>query len=234
MSNPHLSLHIPPESRITHATQRKRNGRHLKRPPHSQTSILSNLHLLLRVPSFSRWPLRLHFFAPDVHQAWVRWCSIANEPLRDTVEVVTDFVLSADPGPEAGAADAPAPLGGIHSLPLDYAPMRSYVTKTNSIVSFEREGDCVVCGQHLPPGEGLYAVCPNDECEGVGHVTCWSKHLLGGEEGDHVLPVSGKCPSCDGRVDWGGMMRELSLRMRGQKEVEKLLRKPRRRDQTTQ
>jgi structure-specific endonuclease subunit SLX1 len=189
------------------------------------TSILSNLHLLLRVPSFSRWPLKLHFFAPDAHQAWVKWCSTANEPLRGTLEVVTDFVPRPDAEIGAVAPDPPNLPSGIHRLPLDYTPMKNYVAKTNTIVAFEMEGDCVVCKEHLPTGEGFYAVCSNEGCEGVGHIACWSKHLLGEEGADHVLPVSGHCPSCHGPVDWGEMMREMSLRMRGQKEVEKLLRK---------
>ncbi|CRK28749.1 hypothetical protein BN1708_004732, partial [Verticillium longisporum] len=61
LTNPHLSLHIPSESRISRAAGVKKNG-HPKRPRPGITSIMSNLHLLLRVPSFERWPLKLHFF----------------------------------------------------------------------------------------------------------------------------------------------------------------------------
>ncbi|KAK8066906.1 hypothetical protein PG997_013653 [Apiospora hydei] len=235
LANPHLSLHIPSTARITVATQKKRNG-HPKRPPYSLTSVISNLHLLLRVPSFLRWPLKLHFFNRDVHKAWLKWCSTANEPLRESMPIVTDFepnaesrvvenLGSAAEGEEA--ATPPRPAWGIHALPLDYAPLREIVTKTESIFSFEREGSCVVCGEHLPTGEGVYAACTNTGCEGVGHVSCWSQHLLGPGATDEVLPISGHCPKCNGSLTWGEMMTEMTLRMHGRKEVEKLLKKPR-------
>ncbi|KAH6658258.1 GIY-YIG catalytic domain-containing protein [Truncatella angustata] len=234
LTNPHLSLHIPSESRITIATQKKRNG-HPKRPRHSLTSILSNLHLLLRVDSFSRWPLSLHFFAPDVYKAWNRWCSTASEPLRSSLEAFPDFaptIANVEGITDSGAAPAPAPWG-IHALPLDYAPLKDYVAKTNSIFTFEREGDCVVCKEAIGPGEGLHAACYNDGCEGVGHVTCWSQYFLAEEQADHILPVSGNCPECGGKLVWGDMMKEMTLRLRGPKEVEKLLKKPRKRKATS-
>lgn len=236
LTNPHLSLHIPSSSRITIATEKKRNG-HPKRPRHSLTSILSNVHLLLRVPSFARWPLKIHFFAPDVYQAWTKWSKTANGSLRDTINIVTDFApavgsIAQSVADKAQSTDSETPAllpWGIDSLALDYAPMKDYVAKTQSVFSFEREGDCIVCKENLPPGEGVYAACSNTGCEGVGHISCWSKHLLAGETGDDIIPISGKCPSCRGDVRWSDMMTELSLRLRGQKDIEKLLKKPRKR-----
>ncbi|KAI1842142.1 hypothetical protein JX266_011675 [Neoarthrinium moseri] len=233
LTNPHLSLHIPSTSRISVATQKKRNG-HPKRPRHSLTSILSNLHLLLRVPSFARWPLSLHFFSEDAHKAWAKWCSTANEPVRDTIAVFTDFeparetTVEAEAAAEAEPSEESGHAWGIHALPLDYTPLKEYVTKTNSIFTFERQGDCIVCGESMAPGEGLYATCSNVGCEGVGHVACWGQHLLG-NDGDEVIPIAGQCPECHGAVKWGDMMKETTLRMRGAKEVDKLLKKPRKR-----
>ncbi|KAK6064266.1 Structure-specific endonuclease subunit SLX1 [Seiridium cupressi] len=239
LTNPHLSLHIPSASRLTIATQKKRNG-HPKRPRHSLTSILSNLHLLLRVPSFSRWPLSLHFFAPDVYKAWNRWCSTASEPIRDNLEIFPDFGHSSTTTAttktskeHAHSLSGNSEPWGIHALPLDYAPLRDYVSKTNSIFTFEREGNCVVCDQAMLPNEGFYAACYNDGCEGVGHVTCWSEHFLGKEQAEHIIPVSGHCPKCDGNLVWGDMMKEMTLRMRDQKQVEKLLKKSRKREAAT-
>ncbi len=222
LANPHLTLHIPSDSRITISKQKKRSGRP-KRPPPTIKSILENLHLLLRVPSFARWPLRLHFFVPDVYHSWEEGCCTASEPIRDTIPVLTDFQ------PDHESASESTEPWGIHAIPLDYAPMKDYVAKTQSIFEFEREGACVLCKEHLPPGQGLYAVCPNAGCEGVGHILCWSRHLLGEENDKDILPISGQCPQCKGDVIWGDMMKEMSLRIRGPKEVEKLLKKPRRR-----
>jgi structure-specific endonuclease subunit SLX1 len=203
----------------------KKNG-HPRRPRQSLTGILSNLHLLLRVPSFARWPLQLHFYAGDVHKAWQDWCKGVSEPLRPSIRVLTDLVPGADSsqGVECGK-EAPR---GIHALPLDYAPMRQYVDKARSIFTFEREGACAVCDWEMPAGEGLYAVCSNDGCEAVGHLDCWGQHFLKeGQDGDAMLPIDGRCPKCLGEVSWRDMVTELTLRERGQKEVEKLLKKRR-------
>ncbi|KAI2465230.1 hypothetical protein F4781DRAFT_36233 [Annulohypoxylon bovei var. microspora] len=231
LTNPHTSLHIPSSSRISASAGRKRNG-HPKRPRHTLTSILSNVHLLLRVPSFARWPLNVHFFAPEVYEAWKKWCDAEDEPLRKTIPILTDFDSSRSNLKETEGShdenESEKPWG-VHALPLDYAPMKDYVTKTKSIYDFEREGDCVVCKGHLEPGEGLYATCSNTGCEGTGHVSCWSRHILGKEDDEDIIPISGHCPQCKGQVQWIDLMKEMSLRVRGAKEVEKLLKKPRRR-----
>lgn len=252
LNNPHLSLHISPEERLTVSTQRKRNGQP-RRPPHTISSVLSNLHLLLRVPSFARWPLTLCFFDREVHARWARYLvGEGVEPLPATLEVVTDFkpasVVDAearrdeaarrrmiedsdeDEEGEEDGEELDGPKWGVHALSLDYMPLAPYLEKGQSVVTFEREGNCVVCLQHLEHDKGIYAMCSNGECEGMGHVDCWSRHLLHqqGEHDDMVLPVEGRCPKCDGAVRWGDMMRELTLRMRGQKDVDKVLKKSRR------
>lgn len=251
LNNPHLSLHISPEDRLTVSTRRKRNGRP-RRPTHSIASVLSNLHLLLRVPSFARWPLKLHLFDRDVHALWVTYLAGTGVvPLRTTLEVVTDFKPASVAEAEArkkevvqqkalenvdeedAEGDGEVPEGtrwGIHALPLDYAPLAPYLEKGQNVTTFEREGNCVVCLQYLDHGKGLYAICSNGECEGAGHLDCWSRHLLHqqGENDGMVLPVEGRCPKCDGMVRWGDMMKELTLRARGQKEVDKVLKRSRR------
>jgi structure-specific endonuclease subunit SLX1 len=221
---------------------------------HSIKAILSNLHLLLRVASFARWPLTLRLFDREVHVQWTRYLgSDGVEPLRATLEVVTDFkpaaVLEAEAKKEGvtrqrllenredheesdheGEEEPEGLEWGIHALPLDYAPLAPYLEKGRNVTTFEREGRCVVCFQHLEHDKGLYAICPSGECEGMGHLDCWSRYLLHqqGEDDGTLLPVDGRCPKCSGAVKWGDMMRELTLRIRGQKEVEKVLKRSRR------
>lgn len=189
-------------------------------------SIISNIHLLLGVPSFARLPLKLHLFVPEMHRAWTKYLEDASEPLHRAIPVYTDFALSQN---ETGDSTSTEPLvpRGIHALPLDYAPMKSYVEKTRDLYFFEREGACVVCGESLPHDEGLYATCSNAGCEGTGHVACWGRHLLGDNVADDIIPISGQCPRCEGDVVWGDMIMEMSLRLRGQKEIDRLFKKPR-------
>lgn len=231
-------MHIPSGSRITISTQVKANGQPRK-PPKSLASVVSNLHLLLRVPSFARWPLKVHFFNAEVYAAWERWCSTSNEKLRSSLSVVTDFGSGSTPGgggeTEATASERgsgvegePQPWG-IHGLPLDYEPIKEYVAKGQDIFEFERQGRCVVCREELASGEGLHALCTNTGCDGVAHLSCWSRHFLSAGEAGSILPIDGQCPKCKGVVRWGDMMRELTLRVRGKKDVEKLLNHKRRR-----
>ncbi|KAI1640712.1 GIY-YIG catalytic domain-containing protein [Biscogniauxia mediterranea] len=227
INNPHRSLHIPHESRITVATQRHRNGR-LRRPPKMLTSIAANLHLLLRMPSFARLPLAVHFFDAKFHTVWEERVEASEEQLRPSIRVHTDF------GPSSPSEkDKP---WGIHALPLDYDPIKEYVRKAQSLHAVESEPSCLVCGKALLPGRGLYATCPNAECDGTGHVSCWSRNLLryinnDKTKDDEIIPVEGRCPKCRTVVNWGVMMKEMSLRVRGSKEVDKLLSKKTRKPQ---
>lgn len=223
LNNPHISMHIPPSSRLAISTRTKTNRRP-KRPPKNASSIVSNLHLLLRVPSFVRWPLKVHFFNQQVFAAWEKWCGSASESLRSSLGVVTDFG-----GEQDGNGELPAAPKGIDNLPLDYMPVKEQVAKGREIFESGRQGLCIFCQSEMQPQKGLYAVCTNGACDGVGHLSCWARHLLEKDEPDSILPIRGQCPKCMGEVHWGDMMKELTLRVRGEKEVEKLLKQRRRR-----
>lgn len=219
LTNPHVSLHIPTESRLKMVPSKKKKNGRPRRPLHSLKSVVSNLHLLTSVPSFARWPLNVHFFAEEAYKAWGRWLKSNDTPSRDGLEILTEF------GPPGGQLDSP---WGIHALPVDYTPLKSYVEKSHNVVAFEREGKCVHCKEDLESEQGLHPMCSTDGCEAMGHLDCWSKHALVGADEGTVLPDRCTCPSCGGEVRWGDMMKELSLRIRGPKEVEKLLKKKRR------
>lgn len=51
--------------------------------------------------------------------------------------------------------------------------------------------------------------------------------MLPSHDKESILPVEGRCPKCHGPLRWGDMMTELTLRLRGAKEVDKLLKKQR-------
>ncbi|KAN0099757.1 hypothetical protein V8E51_013532 [Hyaloscypha variabilis] len=226
--NPHVTLHIPPESRIQHATQKKRSGQ-AKRPRHSVTSLISNLHLLLRVPSFSRWPLQLRFFSQDVYKAWLKWCKTATEPTRDSITIIQDFPpsdLVSDNESGSPKRKKAKLTHGIAKLIVDYSNEKPHVEKGKNIVDFEREGSCAICHGELEHDAGIYTICPNKACESVSHLTCLSHHFLKDEE-DALIPVKGHCPNCKAEIRWVDVVKELSLRIRGQKEVEKLLKEKR-------
>ncbi|KAI9149500.1 Structure-specific endonuclease subunit SLX1 [Paramyrothecium foliicola] len=213
LTNPHLTLHIRPEARLSVSTQKKRNGMP-RRPAHSLKSIMSNIHLLTVAPSFARWPLSLHFFAQEAQTAWNRWTKSAEVVANPNLRILTDF----GPADDAGAIASPSTSWGIHALALDYEPMKQYVEKAHNVVSFEQEGKCVHCHEQLQSGQGLHPMCPNEGCVAMGHLDCWGNHALTGQAGGTLIPNECVCPSCGSAVRWADMMKELSLRVRGEKE----------------
>ncbi|PHH78183.1 hypothetical protein CDD82_3168 [Ophiocordyceps australis] len=212
LTHSHVSLHIPAESRQQIPPRSKKNIK----------AIVTNIGVLTGVSSFVRWPLNLHFFSPDAYAAWEDWRATPEDAHRPALTITTDFDAPAD----AKAASTAA--RGIYGLPLDYKPIQAYVEKAHEVVTFERQGNCVHCGQELLPDQGLYAMCSCHGCTAMGHLDCWSRHALSDDKADEVLPIRCSCPSCGGEIRWADMMKELSLRIRGQKEVSKLVAKKKR------
>jgi structure-specific endonuclease subunit SLX1 len=218
--NPHVTLHITPEQRIQHAKGRKKSGQP-KRPKHTVTSLLSNLHILLRAPYFARWPLELRFFSQDVHKTWTRGGSTAinSIPASATIPPPADLVLDSE---SKDIAKTQKLYHGISILTVDYSDQKHQVEKAKDIIDFEREGSCVICRKELDHEGGLHAICPKPECNSITHLTCLSKLFLK-EDDDIMIPIGGECPSCKADLRWVDIVKELTLRMRGQKEVENLL-----------
>ncbi|POS88312.1 hypothetical protein EPUL_000367 [Erysiphe pulchra] len=221
--NPHITLHIPAEHRIQPATSRKPSGR-LKRPIHSVGSLLSNLHLLLRVPSFCRWPLELRFFSKGVFDKWSKYCKNTFEQIPKHISILQDFSSAHMPSSKDVFCDTgQKPFYLIaKELVIDYSNQKSHVEKTKNIFDFEQEGSCIICKICLKQNEGIYTVCPNPTCNSVTHMTCLSKYFLDGNN-DLLIPIKGVCPACHTETRWIDFVKELSLRLRGQKEISNLL-----------
>lgn len=221
--NPHITLHIPAEHRIQPATSRKASGR-LKRPTHSVASLLSNLHLLLRVPSFCRWPLELHFFSKGVFDKWSKYCKTTLAQIPKHISILQDFSSVHTPSSKDVFCDTgQKPFYLIaKDLVIDYSNQKSYVEKAKNIFDFEQEGSCTLCKKSLKQNEGIYTVCPNLACNSVTHMTCLSRHFLNGND-DLLIPIKGICPACHSETRWIDFAKELSLRLRGQKEIANLL-----------
>ncbi|KAF4494833.1 Structure-specific endonuclease subunit SLX1 [Fusarium agapanthi] len=156
-------------------------------------------------------------------KAWDNWLKVKETTPREGIKITEDY----EPDEGSNGTKSVEPWG-IHALPLDYAPIKPYVEKAHNVVKFEREGNCVHCHEALESGKGFQPMCPHDGCEAMGHLDCWSKHALKGEPKEMLLPLSCTCPSCGGKINWSDMMKELTLRVRGPKEVAKLLKKKRR------
>ncbi|KAL5378969.1 Slx4p interacting protein [Paraphaeosphaeria sporulosa] len=234
--NTHATRHIDRDVRDARveALQKKTKATpsRRRRPPMSLEARLKNLHFLLGVRSFSRWPLHVRFFAPDIFTTWERHTAKMASKLRASITI------------QLTPADSPAPIADpstgdmtvfkipdvIQAIPVAYEDCKPHVEKVNSLVEEQRPRSCGVCSTSLSLSCGLALVCPVATCRSTCHLHCLSIRFLA-EEGsqDALIPIEGTCPSCHTPLKWSTLMKELSLRTRGQKETEAMFKIKRRR-----
>ena len=240
--NAHLTRHIPPGQRLVFATTKiktsARTGKTRRKPGRPTQSLvdrLSNLHLLLRVPYFSRWPLELRFFSEEVYRSWQSWCERVDEPIRKGIRVLLDLPIRENDEEEITSAQPPAKTrkidligkGGVNGIDPTIARLQDVLEKGKFLLDDGDGQECQICSNPLDLRKDLYVVCPADSCKHLSHVTCLSKHFLMRDQ-PLFVPEKGECPSCHTGLEWSELMREVTLRTRGAKEVAKLLSKKKR------
>lgn len=241
-----MTRHIPSEARLprTKQTTKPRNspksGRKGRRPPRPRlclTDRLANLHLLLRARSFERWPLKVTFYAEDVWKVWTRWIAQhleleGGDGLREGIWVGLDESSKTSTNqtisdPSTAVAATPK---GIHAIPVTHLPLKPHLEKSLHLLSSSAVPQtCNLCTLPLPSSGASTLICPNPSCTSTTHLTCLAEHFLRGHgEADKdkdkssnsfLLPTTGSCPACSTPLHWREVVQELSLRMRGEREV---------------
>ncbi|KAF2743505.1 structure-specific endonuclease subunit SLX1, partial [Sporormia fimetaria CBS 119925] len=239
--NTHATRHIEAEVRdartgalqskpkkATAGTLTSSPRRRRARPPMSLEARLKNLNHLLGVNSFKRWPLQIRFFAPDVHDLWLKYTALVPQ-MKEIIQVQ---LTPADPPavaavPSEGQAVYAIPEV-IRAIPVAYEDAKPHVEKVQQLVGEGKSPSCGVCRKPVDMSRSLVCVCPEDACHSFSHVVCLSKAFLR-EEGDYsaIIPTRGTCPGCQKSIEWTTLMRELILRTRGQAEIETMM-KPKR------
>lgn len=248
--NAHITRHISTKERDPKASTSDNTPPQSRkaRPRPSLKNYLSNLHLLLCAKSFERWPLKVKFFAPDV---WKRWNTDVDSEVREgiTIELVKPETLDVVglnyeyTGPavarttkkDSSSSTASVVRTGIHAIDVGYNSMKLHLEKSRAVFDNGTSALCGVCEKYIRPSTALLLVCPINDCQSTFHLTCLSrKFLADGGDGDAVIPLEGKCPGCRTRLEWSTLTKELSLRIRGHKEVAALFkeRKPKKEKQT--
>lgn len=250
--NTHLTRHIPEDERITQkqtvlriSSRTGRARRKIARPRMSLTDKLSNLHVLLRVKSFERWPLEVTFFAEDVFKVWRRWSERTCFTIRrginvklaketDTAIQLPNTSVSTQDGSVNDhintSTDALKPLRGIEAIDVGYGSCKSHLEKSQSLLEADTPVACRVCMETIQAEGSPSVVCPERDCEMVSHLICLSQAFLAqGRKADALVPTEGNCPGCQAELSWSVLVRDLSLRMRGQKEIDALFKTPRQR-----
>ncbi|USW51560.1 Putative GIY-YIG endonuclease, Zinc finger, RING/FYVE/PHD-type, GIY-YIG endonuclease superfamily [Septoria linicola] len=240
--NPQMTRHITPDSRITQAKMTSRISpktgkvrKRSKRPRLSLTERLRNLHLLLRARSFRLWPLQLTFYCEDVHRLWNRLVEQTTESLPNGFAVQFDESCRAQKSTNKGRSDAqPVSIesAGIQALDVGYTSLKQHLEKSQKLFDGTKTlPDCSICRTKLATSGAATLTCPRDGCSAGSHLQCLSSHFQShsksGTHGDILTRSTGTCPVCGCGMQWIDLVKELSLRMRGEKEVKAIF-KPKR------
>lgn len=172
----------------------------------SLTDRLANLHLLLGSNSFRRWPLKVTFYAEDVGRVWRGWCA-------------REDVGGLPAGVEVATAET---VIGIESVDVGYGEMKGYLEKTKSTLEAAAPSSCSICRKDLAQDGNMILFCPSSTCSAAGHIECFSSSFTRNQQ-DSIIPECGQCPECATQLEWVDLVKELSLRMRGEKEIAKVL-----------
>ncbi len=236
--NAHLTRHIPHNERISFATTLTKTsfktGRTRRRPGRPRVSLidkLSNLHLLLRVPYFSKWPLELRFFSEDVFQFWQSWCQRIDAQIPPWIKVWLDKPKEGndlvaqnpvEPRTKRQKLDAIG-RGGVDGVDSTYISLRPVLEKAQLLLEEENDLVCSLCKESLDPKHDLITICSQANCQSTYHMTCLSDQFLKAERTASMVPGSGDCPSCKTRLSWVELMKETTLRIRGGNLVNRIL-----------
>ena len=247
--NSHVTKRIAEDDRITKKAERvtkasdrdseakpRRKRRKPPKPPLKLPETVFNLHVLLRVPSLARWPLAVRFFCKDVYDLWHDYDERCGRSVRHGISISLDQTQSVEPLGEssvhAGAKWKRQANGnsGVQTLDLSYSHLKDHLEKSIFLLSDDESVSCAVCLEDLGPQRRTALVCPQDECRTASHMTCLAKKFLEDEGSDaSIVPVSGKCPVCRTQCSWIELVKEMSLRAKGEKEVALLTKKPKQR-----
>ena len=100
--NPHLSRQMPPSTKqVLHRTkesgdvspgQRRRGGKRRLRPSLTMAGKLANMHTMLALPAWRKWPLKVRIFKQDVWDVWRKHTSKKGvNPLPEWITVEFDL-----------------------------------------------------------------------------------------------------------------------------------------------
>ncbi|KJF60596.1 GIY-YIG catalytic domain-containing protein [Coccidioides immitis RS] len=185
----------------------ERRAKRSSRPRSSLKSILKSLHLLLRSPYFSVWPLEVHFFSAEIYRAWQGCCQLLDNLIPDSINVVVDQYIEKQ-------QDGTKPFD---SLDIKDAKLKNYFAKAEFLLD-KHVIPCGICKQKLNLEDDLIAICPHGQCNCASHILCLSSKFLEiGNAPNRIIPMNGKCPSCSSIIEWSILMKEMTLRIRGKR-----------------
>lgn len=207
-------------------------------PPMSLSDKLSNLHLLLRVSAFRRWPLTVKFFSEYAYNTWQSCHEKADAIIRSGIKVIFEANPAVDMSQPANLSVSSHGNGkrkqealkqsGIEKIDVGYSYLKGPIEKSTFLLADGETINCSVCAREIGLERKLSLICPAEGCKAAFHLSCLGKKFLHDEgASDSVVPTLGKCPECKLELLWVDLVKEMSLRIRGTKELAVLTKKAR-------
>ena len=179
----------------------------------------------------------MRFFGENAYRAWRGWNERAVGNIRGDIKVSLDLKQ-----PDEFNNDNDLPMstqakgkrkrealgkGGIEGLEVGYSDLKNHMEKSIFTLA-EGEGiSCALCAKKLGPKTAMALVCPQQDCRTATHVACLATKFIEDEgAGTSVTPTCGRCPGCKEEIQWIDLVKELSLRLRGEKELARIMKKP--------
>ncbi|KAI9651599.1 MAG: Slx4p interacting protein [Alyxoria varia] len=242
--HPHLTRHlrdVEPESEDLRKFMQDFPMKNQKQGPRSLSGKLLSLVSLLRAQSFSRWPLQVDLFDPEAADIW-------QKRVKRSASHVTSHVsvrVHGDAGPNAssnpnpvrnnershGSGQDAARQPEIDALDVSFQPYKAHVQKSFEALSQDPAPCCTLCELAAHHDKGFALTCSSPGCSMVAHMGCLADNFLREETNqERIVPVQGTCPKCRTNLLWANLTRDLTLRMRGKADLERLFRQPRKRN----
>ena len=228
-----MTRHIPEGEHITLARKDKsRKGKtRISKGKELIKDKVKNLHLLLCGNSFQRWPLELRFFSLDTFNLWQESRKKGTIDIPDRIAIHLDKIATEHASEATALGAGPVSLAGVAALDVTYASLKPHLMKSTSMLHNSKAVHCAVCHESLNNAKDLILVCPGDDCDMTSHLSCLAgQFITNHDDPDALIPIEGPCSMCDVKLKWSDLMRDLSLRTRGESAVKLIMKEPRRKN----
>lgn len=182
--------------------------------------------------------MTVNFFSGDVYDTWQSCHGNADAIVRSRIKVMFDVNQAVDVSQPANLSVSSQDngkckkeatgQGGIIGIDVGYTYLKGPIEKSTFLLADGETINCSVCGKKVGLERKLSLVCPAEDCKAASHLSCLGDKFLHDEgASDAIVPTSGKCPECKSETLWVDLVKEMSLRIRGKKELVILTKKPR-------
>ena len=155
-------------------------------------------------------------------KVWSVWSERVDGVLPGNIRVVLDLKPELEGGGSSQPMDATGMKQKLMDVDIGYSCLKEYVEKSEFLFADGERINCGVCRERLDTENELAVVCSQGSCRCASHMLCLSTRFLNEEKSSKMVPAGGTCPGCKSKLDWPTLMKEVSLRTRGQNEIRKM------------